>query len=63
MRAAGREATRSACRQAAAKAKRTVGGFDDTGGDLDELEAQGANSALAKSRVAGMTSRTASINQ
>ena len=40
-----------------------AGCLDDTGGDLDQAQTQVENSALARSRVVGMASRTVSMSQ
>ena len=40
-----------------------AGCLDDVGGDLDQAQRKVANSALARSRVVGMASRTVSISQ
>src|SRR5271165_6360650 len=64
MRAAGREAKRSACGQAAAKAKRTRLAISTTrAAILRSLRRSVANSAFARSRAFGMASRTASMSE
>src|SRR5271165_6523702 len=64
MRASGREAKRSACGQAAAKARRTRLAISTTrAAILRSFMRKVANSALARSRAAGMASRTVSISQ